>query len=152
MNPFRKKEKLVDVVSDEECIVYDFVLRAPFWGYRPISYREYEPFINFQNEIDGFLDKLFSKEDSIDVGNKNVLDDLIVDMAKQAEEDLKKQKAVHVDHINKFDHRRKGDRLSFENQIKLLEEALMRNEKTHKEVDERFIKNKFRKGDTKNNA
>ena len=139
-----KKKRIMKIVDDSETVVSDFICRRPFWSYRTVRYREYEPFVSFGEMIDGFLEKQFSGE--IDSGNGNTLDNLIGDMARQAENDLKRQRAEHKDTIRAFDTRVQGDRKSFEYEHMLLKAELERNNDRRNEIRERSDNDKFTGG------
>ena len=95
----------------EDTVVRDFQRRAPFWSYRVTEYRPFAPFAEFRKELDGYLEKLFAGE--IDDGNGDVLDNLIVDIARQAQFDLEKQRADHQDNLRNLQLRTVGDRSQF---------------------------------------
>jgi hypothetical protein len=136
-----KKTTPTKVVDNTETVVYDFKLRAPFWSYRTVPYREYEPFSGFTPEINSHLDKLFQGE--IDDGNGDVLDNMICDMARQAEKDLDKQRTEHGDIIKSFDIRNRGDRTAFEHELTLLQSELLENEQQTAEIKTRLKQDKF---------
>ena len=138
---FFKRSKVTKIVDDTESIVADFKLRAPFWSYRTVPYREYEPFVNFTADIDNYLERLFEGE--IDDGNGNVLDNIICDMARQAEEHLKRQHTEHRDTIKSFDIRNKGDKTAFMNERILLQAEIEDTEQQIEEVKRRMKRDKF---------
>ena len=123
LNQLKKPDKAVPTDGDE--IVNDFVRRTPFWSYRTTSYQIYEPFMNYKEEIDRYLEKLFAGE--IDDGNGDVLDSMISDMERQAEKHLLRQHSEHQDVIKSFELRMLGDRKAFEEQLQLLRELLAKN-------------------------
>ena len=100
--------------SADKNIARDFQMRAPFAEYRPIEYEGYAPFLGFKQALDGYLEKLFAAGTALDEGNKDVLDNLISDMARKAEQHLERQRIEHNDKINAFSNRRSGDRRAFE--------------------------------------
>ena len=136
-----KKAKSTKMVDYNDNIVYDFILRAPFWSYRTVPYREYEPFVSFIPVIDGFLEKQFRGE--IDSGNGDTLDNMICDMARQAEKDLDKQRSEHTDMIKSFDIRYHGDRKAFEHELTLLSAEFAEIEQQQAEINARLKKDKF---------
>ena len=144
---FMKRRRKGKIVDDSENIVRNFRLRAPFCSYRPVDYREYEPFIRYPIEIDRHLEQLFVA--NVDAGNKNVLDPLIVDMADQAEQHLKKQQVEHLDLIHAFQYRRSGDQESFLNQLSWLNAKLSQNIADQQGIQLRLQANKFLKEESK---
>lgn len=140
MNLF-KKTNPTRVVDDTETIVSDFKLRAPFWSYRTVPYREYVPFVEFISAIDGYLERLFQGE--IDDGNGDVLDNMICDMARQAEKDLDKQHIEHGDTIKSFDIRNQGDKKAFMHERDLLQAEIQENEQQLAEIKTRMKQDKF---------
>jgi len=124
-------------------IVRDFKLRAPFATYRPVDYREYEPFIQFKPTINSYLKKLFAQKDTLDEGNKNAIDPLIADMAAKAEQHLRYQQIEHIDKIHGFYNRRVGDRHAFERELENLNTALEQNEEELEEIKQRHKSQKF---------
>jgi len=140
MNIF-KRARTTKVVDNTDTIVYDFKLRAPFWSYRTVEYHEYAPFVVFSTAIEEYLINLFGGE--LDSGNGNTLDNLICDMARQAERDLEKQHIEHGDTLKSFDIRNKADRKAFQHELALLQEELLINEKTQYEINARMEKDKF---------
>ena len=127
MNIFNQLKNPKKSVDNKEVIVNDFQRRIPYWSYRATNYGVYEPFIKFKDEIDGYLAKLFSGE--IDDGNGDVLDNMIFDMARQAEKSLAEQRTEHRDIIKSFDIRMKSDRDAFERELELLRTQLEDNMK-----------------------
>ena len=144
---FFKRAKTTKVMDDTETIVTDFKLRAPFWSYRTVPYREYEPFISFKPEIDGYLERLLQGE--IDDGNGDVLDNLINDMARQAEKDLDKQRTEHGDTIKSFDIRNQGDKRAVKHELDLLQSEIGENEQQLADIKTRLNKDKFIGGNQK---
>jgi len=127
----------------KDSIVTDFKHRAPFGGYRPVDYEEYEPFARLKPTLDDHLEKLFAGDTSIDEGNKDVIDPLIIDMAAKAEQDLNRQQTYHIDKIHSINNRRAGDKLAFERQLEQLNTALIENEKELEDIESRYRVNKF---------
>lgn len=146
MSTFNQVENPQKAVSSEEAVVNDFERRIPYWSYRPTNYKVFEPFMEYKSEIDGYLEKLFNGE--IDDGNGDVLDNMIMDMARQAEKSLAKQHTEHGDIIKSFDIRAKSDRIAFEDELKLLRDRLdicMKKQAKYKELleeDEFIIRRK----------
>lgn len=120
----------------------DFTRRVPFWAYRAKDYLLYEPLVSFQGEIDSYLEKLFAGD--IDEGNGDVLDNMISDLVRQAEEYLKRQRTEHRDVISSFGIRARSDRKAFRQELDLLRAALERNEEEQKNIRARLNKNEFR--------
>lgn len=141
MGIFQRKEKANQAVKKEEAGAKDFERRIPFWNYRAVDYKNYEPFFQFRAEIDGYLEKLFAGE--IDDGNGNVLDCIIGDMARQAEKDLARQRTEHRDMIKSFDIRAQSDRRAFENQLSLLKDYLAENRKKQEKYRVHVEANEF---------
>ena len=136
-----KNTKNTKVMDETETIVNDFILRAPFWSYRTISYYEYGPFVNYTPELDAYLEILFQGE--IDSGNGDVLDNLIFDMSRQAERDLDKQRTEHGDTIKTFHIRNKGDKEAFFHERALLQAEIEECEQQLIEIKNRIKKDKF---------
>jgi len=137
----KKKTKPTRIVDDTDSTVNDFKLRIPFWSYRAVPYREYEPFANLQPVIDDYLAKLFQGE--IDDGNGDVLDNTICDMARQAEKDLDRQHTEHGDVLKSFDIRSKGDQRSFIHDRAELLAELEENQRQLEEIRSRVKRDKF---------
>lgn len=127
MNLFQQVKNLNKVVRRDEVRAKDFERRIPFWSYRAVAYKGYEPFLQFKPEIDSYLEKLFAKE--IDDGNGDILDCMIGDMARHAKKDLARQRTEHRDMIKSFDIRAQSDKRAFENQRSLLKDYLAENVK-----------------------
>ena len=126
MKIFCPKEKPENVPENEaELIVNDFTQRTPFAGYRPVSYKIEPAFIGLKAEIDDHLKELFKGD--VDSGNADVLDGMIIDRARHAEKDLKRQRSHHIDSIKSFDIRAAGDRKAFESHLTKLNEKLQEN-------------------------
>ncbi len=123
----REVNDVKKVLSDEETVVYDFNRRLPFWGYYPTRYKILDRFINFQNELDGYLANIFSGD--IDSGNEDILDNLIIDISMQAAKSLSNQRTDHRDVIKSFDIRTHSDREAFCQQLEMLKAALDGNKK-----------------------
>ena len=136
-----KKRRPTKVVDDTETVVQDFVLRAPFWSYRTVPYRGYEPFVEYGPAIDKYLESLFKGE--IDDGNGDVLDNLICDMARQAEKDLDLQRTQHRDTIKSLDLRNQGDHWAFQHERALLETEIVDCEQELAEIKRRLRTDKF---------
>lgn len=113
------------VVDDTQEVVNDFTRRAPFWCYRPVPYREYEPLSHLQLELDSYLERLFQGE--LDDANGDVLDNLIFDTVRQACEDLTKQRIIHQDSITSFAIRAKSDHSAFARELSALKVDLDKN-------------------------
>lgn len=114
------------VVDDTRVVVHDFQRRAPFWSYRTVPYKEYEPLVNLQGKLDDYLDALFCGD--IDSANGDVLDNIIFDTVRQAQDDLNRQRVEHGDTIKSFGIRAEGDRAAFKEQLAKLREDLARNQ------------------------
>lgn len=122
MSIFNQVNSLNKSVNSEKVVMKDFERRIPYWSYRPVNYEVCKPFKEYKTEIDGYLEKLFKGE--IDDGNGDVLDNMIMDMARQAEKSLVNQRAEHRDMIKSLDIRAKSDRRAFGYQLELLKEQL----------------------------
>lgn len=131
-------------VDDTPVAVNDFARRAPFWSYRVKDYMLYEPLVKFKEEIDGYLEKLFSGD--IDEGNGDVLDNMISDLVRQAEQYLKRQQTEHKDLITSFGIRAKSDQKAFQQELELLRGELARNMEQQKDIQARLYQNEFREG------
>lgn len=108
----KKKKGLFDEVNDENRIVNDFMLRITrfFESYRTVDYHlsarlDEDAMIPY---LDKRIDALFAG-DAIDPGNGNALDTVILGVAKEAEDELLKQRVTHDDLIRRFIVRRKAD-------------------------------------------
>ncbi|MDR1464754.1 MAG: hypothetical protein LBJ11_05580 [Oscillospiraceae bacterium] len=121
----------------------DFKQRAPFAGYTPVDYTSYDPFLQFQPTLDGYLDKLFAAGSALDEGNKDAVDPLIADMAAKAEQHLEQQRIEHTDKIKGFDNRRSGDQQAFERQLETLRAALAQNAEELELIERRCKVAKF---------
>ena len=128
-------------VTDETVVVNDFERRIPYWSYRTVNYSIPERFLRYKEEIDEYLRHLFEGE--IDDGNGDVLDNLILDMAMQAELSLEQQKIEHKDLITSFNIRAKSDKVAFENELMLLEEKLSENKRNQGRYVARMEENEF---------
>ena len=120
-----------------------FKSRAPYSGYRPVDYEGLSEFIDMKPVLDGYLEKLFAGDSSVDEGNKDTLDPLINDMAEKAEQDLNRQRIDHTDNIHRICDRRVGDKFMFEKQLEQLKVALEENEQELDEIESRYKVNKF---------
>ena len=129
--------------AEDKRIKKDFQMRAPFSEYRPVDYEGYKPFLEFKPVIDGYLEKLFAAGTALDEGNKNVLDDLINDMAGKAEQHLERQRIEHTDKIHAFSNRRRGDERAFGRELETLKEALAQNEEELDDIERRCKVGKF---------
>lgn len=127
----------------EQTIVRDFERRIPYWSYRPVDYQGYETFMEYQSEIDSYLEKLFAGE--VDSGNADALDTLIISTAKQAEKDLERQRTEHLDTIKSFDIRAKSDRKAFESELSLLRTELEMNRKEQEKYEQLLEEDQFLK-------
>lgn len=125
MSVLSRMKNINESVGSEKMVMNDFERRIPYWSYRPVSYEVYEPFKEYKTEIDGYLEKLFNGE--IDDGNGDVLDNMIMDMARQAEKSLNRQRVEHRDMIKSLDIRAQSDRKAFKCQLELLKEQLENN-------------------------
>lgn len=141
MNIFKQLRNPNKSVESEEVIVSDFQRRIPYWSYRTTGYKVYEPFMEYEQVLDEHLEKLFSGE--IDDGNGDVLDRLIIDMARQAEKFLVQQRAEHRDTIKSFDIRARSDQKAFESQLTLLREQLERNQQNQEKYRELIDADEF---------
>jgi len=142
---FFRKSKPTRVVDDTETTVSDFRLRSPFWCYRTVPYRTCESFDGYGPVIDSYLSKLFQGE--IDDGNGDVLDNMICDMARQAEKDLERQHTEHGDIIHSFGIRAQGDRRAFAHERDLLQRTLEETEQHLAEVSGRMRRDEFSGGE-----
>ena len=111
--------------KNEEEMLRDFKRRIPFWGYRPVRYSIMEDFKDYKTDIDDYLERIFSGE--VDDGNANILDDLILDMARQAERNLSQQRTDHEDSIKSIDIRAKSDKRAFELELERIKKSLEDN-------------------------
>lgn len=138
---FWEKSKPSKLVDNTETLRNDFKLRGPFWGYRSIDYREYEPFVNLTPVIDEYLNRQF--EGDIDWGNANTLNNLIFGMAREAEQDLDRQHIDHGDRIQDLEQRNQSDRKHFEMVLAGLREDMQRNERDLRDIETRLAQDKF---------
>ena len=106
----------VGTVEDIRYPAFDFCLRSSkdgFVEYRPIDYR-LSPLLQEEEMLpilDDHLKALFSG--SVDEGNADMLDTLVLDAALKALPDLNEQRANHGDTIRRMDTRHKADREDF---------------------------------------
>ena len=135
--------RLKNKATDKNGAVTELKLRTPFGGHRPIEYTDYAPFVSLKPELDGYIEKLFAGDNSMDEGSKDVLDNLIYDSAAKAEQDLNRQKINHMDNIHSLRDRRVGDKLAFERQLEQLKTALEENDQELEEIKARYDVNKF---------
>ncbi len=143
MSLFNQLNNPNKAVSTEMEVVKDFERRIPYWGYRTVNYIVDQAFLEFKDEIDAYLDKLFGGD--IDDGNGDVLDSLITDVARIAEEKLLQQRTEHRDTIKSFDIRMQGDILAFEKHLENLKEKLADTEKTQESYQELVERDRFRR-------
>ena len=141
MNPFKGNAPMKAVDNETE-IVHDFNRRTPFWSYRPVAYRDYPALAGLKTQLDAFLDALFHGE--IDEANGNVLDNLVFDVVRQAQADLRHQQISHRDTIKSFDVRSVSDRLAFQDKLDLLNEALNTNQVELKTLRARAAHGEFK--------
>lgn len=141
MNMLKKVIKRRRHAKADEVLVNDFKRRAPYWAYRPAEYRIYDDFMFYMTDIDKYLKKLFSGE--IDDGNGDVLDNMIMEMTRQAEKLLEKQRTEHRDTIKNFDIRRKSDKKAFQGQLVLLRGQLKYNSIEQAKYRSRLEKEEF---------
>lgn len=136
-----KKNKPTKIVNETDTTVNDFKLRTPYWFYRTISYQMYYPFAIYTQNLNSYLARLF--QGKIDDGNGDVLDNLICDMARQAERDLDKQLTEHGDVIKALAIRNEGDRIAFLKERSLLQQELDEVEDVLAEIKKRLLNDKF---------
>lgn len=130
------------VISDNEVIVNDFMLRAPYSDYRAVSYEILPAFSMYQNEIDKYLEEFFKGE--VDDGNGDMLDSLIDDMTRIALYDLAKQKTVHDD-LNRSltDIRMVSDKKQYSDEKTRIKDALEEVDKQLKDIRSRCMNSIF---------
>ena len=138
---FNETEMPEREVGGDSVIVNDFERRIPFWSYRAVNYKDYEPFTNLKTELDGYLKQLFKGE--IDDGNGDVLDNLIADRSRQAKKDLARQRTDHIDTIKSFDIRARSDKKAFEDELALVMEQMEENRQTLRRYKERMARDEF---------
>jgi hypothetical protein len=110
---------------------------------RQLNYKDFAPLFGYAGTIDKFLEKLFKGE--IDLGNGNVCDNMINDIAEQARADIELQRIAHRDSINTIANQRTADRLAYEKQLAKKQEELEEIRERLAEINVRFRKAKFRK-------
>ena len=135
-------------IDDTRVVVKDFVRRPPYWSYRSLGYTPLKEFMEFQRNIDDYLEKLF--QGGIDDGNGDVLDNMNIDIAMQALTDLAIQRVNHRNTIKDLAARFEGDRACFEEELRNLTNRLDQNLKKQSAIKEKIDKNEFKKGDTRN--
>ena len=143
MSLFRKKTT-TKVMDQTEQTVNDFILRAPYWSYRPVPYRQFEPFFSYRDEIDALLDDLIRAQ-AVDDGNGDVMSNLINDMAERAFMDLSAQETDHKDIIKSLSLRCDSDQMQFREMLESLQEKLQETEKRLTEINRRNTEDEFEK-------
>lgn len=129
-------------VDDSKVIVKDFVRRAPFWSYRPAEYRSFDPLVQYKDEIDQYLEKIFTGQ--VDDANGNILDNMISDIVRQADMDLSRQRTDHEDTIKSFALRAAADKDGFESQANALQAALKLNQEEMEIVGKLMKKDEYK--------
>ena len=102
-------------IGDERVATNDLRRRIPKVDYRPCDYEILPRFKNLKVEIDEYLDKLFAGE--IDAGNGNVLDELIIDVGREARAELDRQYISHQDIIIDLKAYHDGNVRQFESEL-----------------------------------
>ena len=143
-----KEDEQIKEVNDEREQANDFLRRTPFWSYRSVSYKDYEPLINLLPTLDSHLDKFF-QDDIIDDGNSNLLDNLIFDVVRQSIEYLKWQRVNHEDTNKNFVIRKEGDIEAYQRELAKLEEDLKFYNREYDHLMELYWKDEY--GEDKNN-
>jgi hypothetical protein len=110
---------------------------------RQLNYKDFAPLFGYAEAIDNFLEKLFKGE--IDLGNGNVCDNMIDDIAEQAAADIELQRISHHDSINTISNQRIADRHAYKRQLEKKKEELAEIRGRLDEINIRFRKSKFRK-------
>jgi hypothetical protein len=110
---------------------------------RQLRYKDYVPLFGYTDTIDKFLEELLRGE--IDLGNGNVCDNMVDDIAGQAAADTDLQRIAHHDSINMIANQRIADRFAYENQLEKKKEELAEVRGRLDEINVRFRKSKFRK-------
>lgn len=87
----KKEKKKEEAKANQRA---DFRRPLPYWECSPVAYENYEPLMGLREYLDSTLEGLFEKE--IDSGNANVLDGTIETYAREALEDLKRQRQDHL--------------------------------------------------------
>lgn len=147
-----KEAKAVKEVDDTLTTVSDFNRQVPFWSYRNVGYKDYEPFERVRPELDAYLEKLFSGD--IDDGNGDVLDSIILDYTRMAIEDLLRQQVDHCDLIKQLYLQAEGAKDAYMQHLKRMDESLGNAYLRLDEIEHRLKKNEFdsckktKKGDT----
>jgi len=111
---------------------------------RQLNYQDYALLFGYADVIDDSLGKLFEGE--VDLGNGNVCDNMIDDMAEQAKADIRLQRIAHHDSINMLAAQRIADRHAYEKQLDKKKNELAEIRGQLDEINIRFKKSKFRKG------
>ncbi len=127
--------------QEEPGMVHDFKRRVPYWGYRMVDYREYAPLAALREQLDERLNILFGGE--LDDGNGDVLDALIADTLRQAEQDIKRQRIDHRNMIASLSMRARSDRAAFENELRRCRAALEQNLSEQESLCERLYENEY---------
>jgi hypothetical protein len=110
---------------------------------RQLNYRDFAPLFGYADAIDKFLEELFKGE--IDLGNGNVCDNMINDIAEQAQTDIELQRISHHDSITIISNQRIADRHAYESQLEKKKEELAEIRSRLDEINIKFRKSKFRK-------
>lgn len=132
------------MVDDERVVVKDFTRRTPYWGYRNIAYRDFEPLTNLKQELDEYLDKLFQGE--LDDGNADVLDNIIFDRVRMALEDLKYQSIMHEDMNCSYENRVESDLIAFKEERENLIKDLEHINREYARLIEMYERNEYKEG------
>lgn len=122
MATFKESDQIKEV-NDEMELVDDFKRRTPYWSYRTVSYKDYEPLVKLVSVLDTHLEKLFQSE-ALDDANGDALDCIIMDFVKQAFQYLKYQRVQHEDTNNNFAIRVEGDIKAYQDELKDVEKDL----------------------------
>ena len=152
MSIFRKKhkEEVTSIIqeADTQIIKTDFTQRTPFSTYIPVGYKILSKYSLYRLSIDVYMENLSAGE--LDYGNADVLDELIDDVALQAEADLDYQKAEHIGMIDNFAIRREADQKWFTLYLEQLDqkkEELSADLTDAKERYEEYKKNNNKRGE-----
>lgn len=131
----RRKRKSTKIMDDTDNIVKDFQRRSIFWAYHPIAYIVEETLCQYKTTLDEHLSIMFRGE--VDSGNGDMLDNLILDVMRVAEESLDNQRVAHNHLIDSLYIRFESDKGNFIEEKNLLEKQLS-------EIEQRIIALKCR--------
>lgn len=107
----KKEHSLFNEVDDNRTVVYDFRLRHFYESYRAVQYRLYHKLTESEMlpKLEDHLTKLLTGN-SVDQANGDMLDTLLIGVAREALADLNRQHNNHQDMLRRLILRHKSDR------------------------------------------